>query len=171
MKKNVQSTGITSKSFTDEIFDFLPESVRQYIRFLESQIQLLNIKVHDLEARLAKNSSNSGKPPGSDGLKKKSKTKSQRDRSGRKPGGQNGRTGKTLLQVEDPNYIITHDPEICSHCSFDLSEVEGTHTKEKRQVFDVPEPTIEVTEHRIGIKTCPCCNNKLQRYYTSTRQG
>lgn len=159
MNKNAQAVEITPKGFTDDIFDFLPESTRQYIRFLESQIQVLNLKVHELEARLAKNSSNSSKPPGSDGLKKPIKTKSQRSQSGRKPGGQNGRAGKTLLQVEDPDHIITHHPNICIHCNLDLSGVQGICTEEKRQVFDVPKPTVEVTEHRIGIKMCPCCSN------------
>ncbi len=162
MNKNAQAAETTPKGFTGDIFDILPESVREYIRFLESQIQVLNLKVHELEARLAKNSSNSSKPPGSDGLKKPIKTKSQRGQSGRKPGGQNGRVGKTLLQVKDPDYIITHDPERCRHCSLDLSEVEGSCSEEKRQVFDVPKPTVEVTEHRIGIKTCPCCSNVVK---------
>ena len=44
-------------------FDSLPESVRQYIRFLEATVQQLQIQVRDLEARLNKNSSNSSKPP------------------------------------------------------------------------------------------------------------
>lgn len=43
------------------------------------------------------------------------------------------------------------------NCSFNLSEVEGVCSDEKRQVFEVPEPKTEVTEHRIEIKACPCC--------------
>ncbi len=91
-------------TFPNELFDTLPEAVRLYIRFLEAtverqqiqiqqqqvHIQQLKIKVHDLELRLAKDSSNSGKPPTSDGLKKPKKTKSQRGQSGKKPGGQKG---------------------------------------------------------------------------------
>jgi hypothetical protein len=42
-------------------FDFLPEPVRQYIRFLETTVQQLQTQVRDLEARLNKNSSNSSK--------------------------------------------------------------------------------------------------------------
>lgn len=148
----------------DDIFNSLPESVRYYIRFLESRIlQLENQakeqaqKIHELEARLSKNSSNSSKPPGSDGFKKDPKTKSQRGKSGKKPGGQNGRIGKTLKQVETPDNIVIHAPDSCKNCSFSLSEIEGVCSEEKRQVFEIPEPKVEVTEHRTEIKTCPCC--------------
>ena len=155
----------------DDIFDSLPESVRYYIRFLEASIQRLEKqvqeqaqiiqeqaeKLHELEARLSKNSSNSSKPPGSDGLKKDPKTTSQRDKSDKKPGGQKGRIGKTLEQVESPDHIVIHAPDSCKNCSTSLSNVEGVFSDEKRQVFEVPEPKIEVTEHRVELKECPCC--------------
>jgi transposase len=57
-----------------EIFEALPESIRMYIRYLESRIQQLETRVHELEARLSKDSSNSSKPPSSDGLKRKPKS-------------------------------------------------------------------------------------------------
>ncbi len=49
------------------------------------QIAALLGHVHDLEARLTKDSHDSGKPPSSDSLARK--TKSLRKRSGKKPGG------------------------------------------------------------------------------------
>src|SRR5271155_3737481 len=93
-------------TLTGEVFDSLPESIRSYIRYLETtiqkqqvhiqqqqiRIQQLEARVHELEARLSKNSSNSSKPPGSDGLKKQ-KTKSQRGKSGKKPGAHQGHAG------------------------------------------------------------------------------
>lgn len=146
----------TPLELSGEIFDSLPESVRYYIRFLEFRIKSLEAKVHDLETRLSKNSSNSSKPPGSDGLKKPLKTASQRGKSGKKPGGQVGRTGKTLEQVENPDQVIVHSPFECDGCSSNLLSIEGIAT-EKRQVFDVPRPEVNVTEHRIEVKICPCC--------------
>ena len=141
---------------TGEVFDSLPEAVRYYIRFLESRVQLLEAKVHELEARLSKNSSNSSKPPGSDGLKKDPKTSSQRGKSGKKPGGQIGRAGKTLEQVENPDQVIIHSPLECEGCGSNLTKLESIST-EKRQVFDVPKPEVNVTEHRSETKRCPCC--------------
>ena len=156
---------IPPRSLSDDIFNSLPESVRYYIRFLESSIHRLEKqvneqaqKIHELEARLSKNSSNISKPPGSDGFKKKEpKTTSQRGKSDKKPGGQNGRIGKTLEQVKTPDHIIIHAPDSCKNCNFNLSEIEGICSDEKRQVFEIPEPKIKVTEHRAEFKTCPCC--------------
>ena len=147
----------------------LPEPVRVYIQFLEARlekqaaviekqaalIEQLMIQVRELEGRLAKNSSNSNKPPGSDGLGKGPKTSSQRDKSGKKPGGQPGHQGRTLEQVDAPDHVVTHSPAACA-CGQSLNEVEGASV-ERRQVFDLPEPKVEVTEHRVEAKMCPCC--------------
>ncbi|MFT5319790.1 MAG: transposase, partial [Chlamydiales bacterium] len=135
-----------------------------YIRILENhiaqqnaQIIQLTARVHDLEAQLAKNSSNSGNPPSSDGLKKPLKTKSQRGRSGKKPGAQQGHQGRTLQQVEDPDHFIVHSPQMCDGCGCSLNQVKG-ELQETRQVFDLHQPKIEVTEHQLEGKTCPCCS-------------
>jgi transposase len=149
---------------SDIISDSLPEPLANYIRLLEStiiqqqeQIKQLEAEVKELKARLAKNSSNSSKPPGSDGFKKQPKTTSQRGKTGKKPGGQNGRIGKTLEQVDMPDQIVIHSPESCKNCNLNLSAIGGECTDEKRQVFEVPEPKFDVVEHRIEVKTCPCC--------------
>jgi transposase len=73
----------------------------------KEQIEILKARVKELEGQLAKNSSNSGKPPSSDGLKKP-QPKSLRKKSGRKTGGQEGHAGSTLNQVENPDFIEPH---------------------------------------------------------------
>ena len=137
-----------------DVLASLPESVQSYIRFLETSLQQLQIRVQELEARLAKNSSNSGKPPSSDGLKRL--PKSERTRSGKKPGGQEGRVGKNLARVENPDHVKIHTPMSCQGCGFNLSNVSGS-CAEARQVFDIPKPIVEVTEHRAEEKKCPVC--------------
>jgi hypothetical protein len=62
-------------------------------RLREQNLALL-VRVQDLEARLAKDRHNSSKPPSSDGRKRKTKT--LRQKSGKKPGGQLGHRGETL---------------------------------------------------------------------------
>ena len=158
----------TIRPLSQEVFVTLPVEVQHYIQFLEKQLVLLTAqvqgciaKINELEGRLAKNSSNSNKPPGSDGLKKKSRTSSLRGKSGKKPGGQLGRIGKTLEQVPDPDHIKLYTPESCDHCLENLSGV-GSIGVEKRQVFDLPEVDVEVTEHQAEIKICPCCRNKVK---------
>src|SRR3974377_1028420 len=76
--------------------------------------------IAELERRLGLNSSNSGKPPSSDGLKKPARVSSLRERSGKKPGGQKGHKGETLRQVTDPNEGVNHYPPACSMCGVGL---------------------------------------------------
>ena len=71
----------------------------------------LAARLDELERRLGLNSTNSGKPPSSDGLskppavRKRRRTGSLREKSGRKPGGQKGHEGETLRQVAEPDAI------------------------------------------------------------------
>ena len=42
-------------------------------------------------------------------------------------------------------------PKFCCGCEYDVSQ-EKVSSVLKRQVFDIPEPKIEVTEHRVEVK-------------------
>lgn len=79
---------------------------RQQLEAALAQNALLLARVQELEARLAKDSHNSSKPPSSDGLVRK--TKSLRRRSGKKPGGQLGHRGQTLRLVAEPDRVVEH---------------------------------------------------------------
>src|SRR6516165_5980463 len=83
-------------------------------------VAALRAHIAELERRLGLNSSNSGKPPSSDGLKKPARVSSLRERSGKKPGGQKGHKGETLRQVIDPNEVVNHYPPACSTCGVGL---------------------------------------------------
>ena len=136
--------------------------VHQLCEVLEQNEQLakqneeLSKRIKKLEDQLAKNSRNSSKPPSSDGLKKpKPKPKSLRKKSGRKPGGQKGHQGKTLRMVDKPDYTVTHPVNQCQRCGGSLED-QAPERLERRQVFDIPEPKLEVTEHLGEVKPCPC---------------
>ena len=60
---------------------------------LRTQVGQLLQRVQELEARLAKDSHNSSKPPSSDPPFKKPPPRSLRTPSGKKPGGQKGHPG------------------------------------------------------------------------------
>jgi transposase len=125
---------------------------------LRATIAVRNARIADLERQLGLNRGNSGKPPSSDGLKKKpARVRSLRERSGKKPGGQQGHPGKTLSRTETPDATIDHFPEICPGCGGPLNEAMATgHTA--RQVFDLPAPQpLIVTEHRAHACRCAKC--------------
>jgi transposase len=121
----------------------------------QEQIAQLQARVQALEDRLASNSHNSSKPPSSDGFVKQ--TRSLREPSTRKSGGQTGHPGATLEQVAEPDQILLHEPLQCTACGSLLGEIAGQPGEEWRQVFDLPPLKLQVTEHRVVIKECPIC--------------
>lgn len=126
----------------------------------DGKIASLKERVKQLEARFAQDSSNSSKPPSSDGLKKKPVIPgSQRRPSGKKPGGQPGHKGATLSPISSPDKIVSHAVTRCD-CGADMSRIKPDKV-ETSQVFDLPPTKIEVTEHRFETKTCPCCRKKV----------
>jgi transposase len=57
--------------------------------------------------------------------------------------------------------VIQHTPEIYSACRANLVDSPLSPELKKRQVFDIPEPKIFVTEHPALIKRCQCsCETK-----------
>lgn len=122
-----------------------------------AEIASLKARIAELERRLGLDSSNSSKPPSSDGLKKPARIRSLREPSGRRSGGQKGHPGKTLRQVEVPDAVVDHYPEVCSGCGAGLT-VAMADSHIARQVFDLPEPQpLVVTEHRAHVCCCASC--------------
>lgn len=130
---------------------------------LMENVCILAESVQKMEDRLAKNSSNSDKPPSSEGLNKPA-PKSLRKRSGKKSGGQPGHQGQTLKAVAQPDRVVVQRLRECPHCHTSLEEVE-TNGRVKRQVFDLPIVKIEVTEYQAEIKCCPSCGEESKAIF------
>src|SRR5260221_8440362 len=123
---------------------------------LRAQVQRLVGQVEELEARLATDSHNSSKPPSSDPLGRK-RPRSQRRRSGKKPGGQLGHRGETLHLVAMPDELVEHRPAVCTTCQMPLGETAPVGRNEGRQVPELPPVPLVVREHRAVHVRCPSC--------------
>ena len=123
-------------------------SENENLRTENASLKLENV---ELRTRLNQNSNNSHKPPTSDGLKKKPAFPQSK---GKKSGAQAGHPGRTLEMVDNPDGVIVHHAGSCPCCSKEFTLADVEQTVQKRQVFDIPEPRLEVVEHQIGIITC-----------------
>ncbi len=126
----------------------------EVITQMQHEIVLLREQVHALQEQLKKDSHNSHLPPSSDRFHRQ--PKSLRKSSGKKPGGQAGHSGNTLLLSPSPDLVIVHPVEDCQHCQHDLRKVASLHV-ERRQVIDLPPKRVLVIEHQAQQKCCPAC--------------
>ena len=136
----------------------LPDDIRELknlIAQLLERISQLEAENAELRRRLGLKSHNSHQPPSSDGLSKKSVLPKE---SGKKNGGQVGHEGKTLQRVGNPDEIVVHHARNCRRCLRKFSVADVENIVQKRQVFDIPEPRLEVTEHQLG--EIVCCGEK-----------
>ena len=141
----------------DQLLAYIRYQAEQ-IEVLKAQNAALEARLEKLEHRLNKNSTNSSKPPSSDGLRKP-KPKSRRDKGKRQSGGQPGHEGGTLKMAAHPDAIVVHTLAACPHCQHDVSQTQ-VERKVKRQVFDMPPIRLQVTEHQVEAKVCPCCGQR-----------
>lgn len=112
-------------------------------------------RVEKLEDIIKKNSGNSSKPPSSDpSSATRPKQRSLRGTSGKKSGGQKGHRGATLKRVDDPDETVTHRLKVCPVTGRKLTDADVVGTI-RCQVFDLPEPKFEVTEHVYYVYRVP----------------
>ena len=145
--------------------DILPHDIKALqalVRQLLAENAALKAEIAELNARLQADSHNSHQPPSSDGLRKRPALPRPR---GRKQGGQPGHHGKTLKMVAHPDNTIACKPGVCS-CGASLQHAPGI-VIERRQVFDLPEPTLDVTEYQRLRCQCPVCGTMHEGVFPS----
>jgi len=118
-------------------------------------IEHLRERIRELEARWAKDSHNSSRPPSSDSPIKKPPPRSQHQPTGRKPSGQPGRRGVTRSLVDHPDQCVIIPLTgtcACRRCGIRIA---ATVLAERRQVVEVVIQR-KVIEYRIVGGTCAC---------------
>jgi transposase len=129
-------------------------SLQQELERTQLLLQQALKRIEELEGRINKNSSNSSKPPTSDGLGKR--IKNNRPKSNRPPGGQPGHPGSCLKVVATPDDVIHCKVEaVQCACGFSVEKIQSSGV-EKRQVLDLSEVLVKAVDYLIEVKVCPC---------------
>lgn len=151
--------------------DLTAENARlnRRIEALNVEIRSLKAENADLRTRLSKyespmppkNSGNSSVPPAKESLPDEitRRTRSLREKSGRKSGGQPGHKGTTRMMSVAPDIVETDQPNFCRRCGRDLSDIEG---REEYAEECVGMRIVPVRTRRLYLSktcTCGCCNH------------
>jgi transposase len=123
---------------------------------LGARVERLEAENAELRRRLGLNSTNSSKPPSSDGLGRQT-PKPKGGGSGRRRGKQPGSSGSALDLVAVPDHAVVHRPQRCVNpvCGADLGDA-VEYGRQRRQVFEMSEPKLVVTEHQVVALVCGC---------------
>ena len=128
------------------------EELIQIIVDLKQTIGDLKKEIEALKHPVPKDSTNSSIPASKDLI---ARTRSQREKSGKKSGGQQGHTGHHRERHPHPDAIVMVQASHCTSCGASLEEREGTIGLIAQEV-DIPPITPLTTEYQQVIKVCAC---------------
>jgi transposase len=150
---------VGTDDLSDELRSLITE-LRDVIRELRAANAAKDARIEDLERRLSRDSSNSSKPPSTDGPWSKRRQR-RRPPSAKKQGAQPGHQGKTRTPIEsgDVDEIIDHEPEKCTRCGHDELLLIGA--PRRHQVVEIPQVVATVTEHRMHRACCAACGEEV----------
>jgi transposase len=142
------------------------DQLRRKVAEHEKEIVEREKQIADLERQLAlrrQNSTNSSKPPSSDGLAGEQRPRGRKRKSRRKPGAQPGHAGhhRRLVPTSEVNTIEVLLPSQCRHCEGRLPRnprkvmVQGE--PRRHQVTEIPPIQPHITEYQIPNVVCGHC--------------
>lgn len=135
--------------------------IEQLTKLLEQAL----LRIAELESQLNQNSRNSSKPPSSDLYNKKSGLPRKKG----KRGGQKGHKGNTLKMSDKVDHLEQCAPIRCS-CGKRLLR-QPMQLQARRQVFDIPDPKLFVTEYQQLSCHCPACGRLNKGEFPSAVQA
>lgn len=124
----------------------------QTIVELRQAILELKKEIEALKHPVGKDSTNSSIPSSKELIRR---TRSQREKSGKKAGGQQGHQGHYRERIPHPDKIVVVQASHCANCGTPLDEVEGTMGQIAQEV-DLPPITPLTTQYQQVIKVCAC---------------
>jgi transposase len=127
----------------------------ELIRIILDQNRVIEGLKKELEAskpKVAKDSTNSSIPSSKELIPR---TRSQREKSGKKPGGEPRHVGNHRERNLHPDAIVKVQASHCAGCGASLSEVEGVIGRTAQEV-DIPVIKPLTTEYQQIIKVCAC---------------
>lgn len=131
------------------------EQLKEENRILKEVVASLTKEIVELKAKLNKDSTNSNKPPSSDGPKKRA-IKNSRERSGKSSGGQPGHEGTTKNLDPNPDTIVVLKPiKECDECGGEVTLLIENYTV--RQVRDIQPIKAITVEYRATDGVCVRC--------------
>lgn len=132
--------------------------------------QALRDRIAHLEAELNLNSENSSKPPSADPVKPRQSRAERRASAraaGRRQGKQPGAPGANLAR-RTPDETINHAPVCCGSCGDDLAGAEVVG-EVRRQVLEIPEVRVRVSDHVAERRRCACGHETLGSFPPEAR--
>jgi transposase len=153
MSQDTPSTPISKEEIL-AVYRQGEDAVVKLVSELLAKITALESRLETVENQQSKDSKNSSKPPSSDGFGKR--TKSLREKSGLKSGGQPGHPGSTLEWSEEVHEVVVHQLIDCVGCGESLGAA-NILDWDLRQVHDLPPLKLLITEHQAEVKCCVNC--------------
>jgi len=153
---------------------------RKQIAEAVRQIAEAEKRIANLERQLAlrkQNSTNSSKPPSSDGLAGEPRERGRRKKSRRKVGAQPGHRGahRPLLPLSQVNEIRPVLPEQCGHCGLALptqiEQVQTTGEPQRHQVTELPPIQAHTTEYQCYCVVCLRCGESTRAALPEEARG
>lgn len=150
--------------------DLSDENARLNRRIEAQNVEIKSLKAENsrMKERLSeyenpeppKNSGNSSIPPAKEnmGAEITRRTRSLREKSGKKSGGQTGHEGVTRMMCDTPDEKEMIHPNYCRECGRDLSDVEGKEEYREECVGVRITPVVKRILYLSKTCTCGCCN-------------